>query len=621
TDSAAPYTTDILSLDDGQVSLQKAVTVTDGGATWEGDTAAAAASVDLGGNFIVGDDGPLIQATTDLVFANSDKSGTGVFQYNIGADQWTAPYTAIRSDFLSVALSGTVGAAAISDVSVQWSSEDATSAEFDFSFDYVFNPTTGDTNTATGTITFDKAAGTYTVTLNDTLSGYSIVNTAGTISKDEYNLEGSAASQPEVIVSKLSEDFWIQFRGDQETNSVDITAGGDATWTAGELFSASQTYVTASQTQNGVAGDTIQNDEILDLNFYLDNPALSRPGYPFPPDNPIDDPKAEFGPDGRADGIYAYFDGVGDEDFLFLLKLIDSDGIVISRVVVVESTDIVRNTNQFDETLLPTNLGLTGMLDNNDGVVVIESNDYNLAGEDYQIYGMQILTAANSFSGTGIDLNPVTGEEAGASTGSQAFPSSTSPDNDVAKIVDIGFVLQNDFQNNADLALAVALNDADHDVTPTQTLNIDVVSNGVLEGGANADSINGTDGDDTLIGNGGADILTGELGGDEFVFNDPGEGPDVLPDFDGTEGDQLVLAQSGFSALSVGTLAADAFVSGATVDADSASDGNDHLLYNSLSGDLFYDADGSSGGAILIASLTDGITAATLTADDILVIA
>ncbi|SSA52020.1 hypothetical protein SAMN05421539_1361, partial [Jannaschia seohaensis] len=65
TDSAAPYTTDILSLDDGQVSLQKAVTVTDGGATWEGDTAAAAASVDLGGNFIVGDDGPSVSVAAD----------------------------------------------------------------------------------------------------------------------------------------------------------------------------------------------------------------------------------------------------------------------------------------------------------------------------------------------------------------------------------------------------------------------------------------------------------------------------------------------------------------------------------------------------------------------------
>jgi len=61
----APYTTDVLVLDDGQIDVVKTVTVSDGdgGTTYEGDTASDSASVDLGGNFGIGDDGPKADVT------------------------------------------------------------------------------------------------------------------------------------------------------------------------------------------------------------------------------------------------------------------------------------------------------------------------------------------------------------------------------------------------------------------------------------------------------------------------------------------------------------------------------------------------------------------------------
>ena len=84
-DTAAEYTTDILVLDDGQISLQKEVTVTDGGTGYEGDTATASDTVDLGGNFAVGDDGPEVEFG-NLVGTGTDTSQIGYWSASPGAD-------------------------------------------------------------------------------------------------------------------------------------------------------------------------------------------------------------------------------------------------------------------------------------------------------------------------------------------------------------------------------------------------------------------------------------------------------------------------------------------------------------------------------------------------------
>jgi Ca2+-binding RTX toxin-like protein len=128
-------------------------------------------------------------------------------------------------------------------------------------------------------------------------------------------------------------------------------------------------------------------------------------------------------------------------------------------------------------------------------------------------------------------------------------------------------------------------------------------------------NINGTGnkGNDTLIGNsgdnvldggkGGSDSLTGGLGEDTFVLaSKPANGVfDTITDF--TSGEDLIqLSEKIFKALDDNTLADD-FISYDNGSVPVANDGH-HLLYNSDTGALYYDADGSGAkGAMQIALL------------------
>lgn len=130
--------------------------------------------------------------------------------------------------------------------------------------------------------------------------------------------------------------------------------------------------------------------------------------------------------------------------------------------------------------------------------------------------------------------------------------------------------------------------------------------NDVLLGGANVDTLTGGSGLDTLIGG---------AGGDFFIFNStPGAANlDTIADFN-VVNDIIRLENSVFTAIGgVGVLAAAAFRVGA-----GALDASDRIIYNSATGQLFYDADGVGGVAqILFANLTDGLA---LTAGDFRVI-
>lgn len=111
-----------------------------------------------------------------------------------------------------------------------------------------------------------------------------------------------------------------------------------------------------------------------------------------------------------------------------------------------------------------------------------------------------------------------------------------------------------------------------------------------LSGGAADDMLSGWAGDDELVGGAGNDTLMGGAGKDTFTFYAAHEGVDKILDFSATE-DQIHIAKAGFSQdLRVGTLHADQFVIGA-----SASTSNNRLIYNPLTGALFFDADGNGG--------------------------
>jgi Ca2+-binding RTX toxin-like protein len=126
-----------------------------------------------------------------------------------------------------------------------------------------------------------------------------------------------------------------------------------------------------------------------------------------------------------------------------------------------------------------------------------------------------------------------------------------------------------------------------------------------LAGGSGADALDGGAGDDRLLGNDGADTLDGGTGNDTltgggdndvFLFNDAlGAGNvDTIADFGGagsTALDAIHLENAIFAALTAtGALAAGSFVSGAS---PVAGDANDYILYDTATGALYYDEDGS----------------------------
>lgn len=142
----------------------------------------------------------------------------------------------------------------------------------------------------------------------------------------------------------------------------------------------------------------------------------------------------------------------------------------------------------------------------------------------------------------------------------------------------------------------------------TQTLAVkisnladDIVGKGgndLLEGSALGETLSGLAGDDLIRGNGGTDTLFGGLGkdmlsggvgrGDVFVFDTrlSAANVDTITDYDA--GEDVRLDDAIFKGLSLGALKAGQFWKGAV-----AHDGDDRILYDSASGDLSFDADGS----------------------------
>lgn len=131
-----------------------------------------------------------------------------------------------------------------------------------------------------------------------------------------------------------------------------------------------------------------------------------------------------------------------------------------------------------------------------------------------------------------------------------------------------------------------------------------------------------------LRGGLGNDVLTGGLGNDNFVFNTAfANNIDTIIDFGKvatTDTDKLMFSKTIFTSLvsttptvtGVALTAAD-FLTGANI--TSASSTGQHLLYNSTSGALYYDADGAGVGAGVQVALI-GLTAhAALAVTDILV--
>lgn len=119
--------------------------------------------------------------------------------------------------------------------------------------------------------------------------------------------------------------------------------------------------------------------------------------------------------------------------------------------------------------------------------------------------------------------------------------------------------------------------------------------NDLLSGLDGNDTLNGGAGNDVLKGGAGNDVLAGGAGLDVFVFDAARAvaGIDTIQSYTVAD-DSIQLARSAFGGLAAGTLAASAFVIGAA-----AADASDRIIYDSTTGGLFFDPDGTGAQAKL----------------------
>ncbi len=229
-------------------------------------------------------------------------------------------------------------------------------------------------------------------------------------------------------------------------------------------------------------------------------------------------------------------------------------------------------------------------------------------------------------TGDGINLNPDFGESGGSEDDDfQPFDSSTV-DNDVLKITDIGLVTVENNMEDADLTVEFEVIDGDGDETSTQTLDVHIEGNGAFVGTDAAESIQGSDGVDTIndgfgsdfiIGGGGADIidLAADNESDVLIYDFISESGDTVNGFDSDDatggGDIIDLADLLDTGTFVGTTLAEAEAGGYV-----------SLVDNAGNAKVWVDLDGGGGGSAVLLATLNGIDLgadATLLDDNIIV--
>lgn len=140
--------------------------------------------------------------------------------------------------------------------------------------------------------------------------------------------------------------------------------------------------------------------------------------------------------------------------------------------------------------------------------------------------------------------------------------------------------------------------------------------NDSLFGRASHDMLLGEAGNDTLDGSSGNDTLAGGAGADSFAFNQAlvPTNLDTITDFAVVD-DRIVLNKAIFTGLAPGTLAAEAFNTGAA-----ATQADDRIIYNSATGALLFDSNGSlNGGTIARFAILESVTGTLANTDFIIV--
>ena len=427
----------------------------------------------------VDDDSPVITSVTDPLNIDNDESpsGLGNFAYSVGADT--------NSNHNDISVSGftaLVNGLAASNVSLVAGTEDADAANYTFSFDYPNGA--GTTATATGTLVFHKTgadAGKYEVTLTSgPIDGFSTVSTSdASTTFVEYDLNGGS---PEIVNAQLAPDLFAQFTAVARPNGGGAhlsTTSGDQVWTAGEYFNAAQANPQVSKTDAGVDGNTMDTGEALRFTLYNSDPGAAVGGAPT----------------AQASDMFMQFFQYSGDDLIIVLNLgMDSnnDGTLdtfTTRAIMVSSTDVFVSGSASDaaDVAGTAYASIYSGLGSQDALLVIESNDYNAAGENWVIVGGQIVTDEDGVSGTAIDLDKALGADGASdrngdgafiSTGNAATDESDSFSEDTdtsgVKITSIGFLVQSTEDQSATIEFDVTVTDADGDTVTQSDITVNI---------------------------------------------------------------------------------------------------------------------------------------------------
>ncbi len=446
----------------GLIGLTRTDTITDG----DGDTASSSATIDLTGALAFEDAGPSV-TTTDAV-ATHGSNIVGTFDANFGADGNATSNIGVTLN----SFSGTVGGLAITGATVGSSTVVGNTVDYTVSFTYQTSATT--TATATGHIVFDTVLDKYTVRLDAPLQSFETYSTATALSTTGYDTQGN--NSPEIVVQKYADDFYAVLTASTgpSGSATGLLAGGDAVFTPGEILTeTSTTYLNISTATIGAGSDTIQSDQLINIDFYRSNPVTGT-GV-----NAV-----VTGTDKEtASSVSIVLDQLnyGKEDIAILLKLtaIDGTSADTTKLLIANSTsDYVLNSEGYY-------------------VVTVNSSDFDAA--KYQISGIQVMTSTEGLTGTGYALS----NGAAVTLTSSGSDLADTSDSDIVKIIRIETTTTSATTQDVNLTFNGVVTDGDGDTAPF-SFDAALVSNQLVVN-PNADG--------SLTGGSGSDVLVGDTGG------------------------------------------------------------------------------------------------------------
>ncbi len=149
---------------------------------------------------------------------------------------------------------------------------------------------------------------------------------------------------------------------------------------------------------------------------------------------------------------------------------------------------------------------------------------------------------------------------------------------------------------------------SDDNIEAMATINAAATTAINLTGNSLAQTITGNAGANILDGKGGNDTMAGGAGADVFVFSvtpNSSTNRDTITDFNVAD-DTIRLDDVAFTGLALGTLSEAAF---AVTTTGVATDASDRIIYNSATGDLWFDRDGTGvNTAVRFATVQSGLS-------------